>query len=42
MEYDNLLTDTMKEMYELTDKKCEIDLHGYDQNLKTDIHFQTF
>ena len=42
MEYDDLLTDTIKEMYEITDKKCEIDLHDYDSNLITDIHYQTF
>ena len=34
MEYDDLLTDTIKEMYEITDKKCEIDVHDYDSNLK--------
>ena len=29
-------------MYEITDKKCEIDLHDYDSNLITNIHYQTF
>ena len=42
MEYDDLLTDIIKEMYEITDKKCEIHLHDYDSNLKTNIHYQTF